>query len=865
MLSPQIRRGIYTSREKRHPSTFLRLTIPGGMHNTRAVFVAKLTPDASQVLYTTILASTGNDLGRGIALDSSGNIWVAGIAGGPGFPVTATALYPSSNGAQTAFVARLDPTGRLSYATYLGGSGTSAATGIAVDASGIYVAGYTASTNFPVTAGAPQTSFQGGSSDAFLLKFNPAGTLLLYSTLLGGTGNDTAAGVAVDASGNACVAGRTDSPTLPLRNALQASYAGNGDILLGCLNPSGTAWNFLTYLGGSGPDEANSIALDPLGNIYLTGDTFSPNFPVSGGAYQTSSRGGYDAFAVKLNAAGAAIVFATLLGGSASDSGTAIAVDSSGKVWIAGYAASVDLPVTASPGFSGYFDGFIAEFSSDGSTLLLANYLGGSGDDRCMGMTLTSTGEPVITGFTGSIDFPTTPGAAEPAPPAPYNAFVSRLKLPAPAVVSVTPSIGSGVSATFSFVYSDPDGASDLASANMLINSAFNGVSSCFLQVSTAHNFVWMTDDAATTWGNGISLGSAGTRNSQCKLNGAASNLVRSGNTLTVNLALSFQPGFAGTKIVYGYVSTIAGVNSGWASLGTWAIPSPQPTISVVPTSGSGSNQAFSFVYSDPNGASDLASANMLINSAFNGVSSCFLQVNTAHNFVWMTDDAATTWGNGISLGSAGTLQNSQCKLNGAASNLVRSGNTLTVNLALSFQPGFAGTKVVYGYASTIAGINSGWASLGTWTIPSPQPTISVVPTSGSGNSQTFSFVYSDPNGASDLASANMLINSAFNGVSSCFLQVSTAHNFVWMTDDAATTWGNGISLGSAGTLQNSQCKLNGAASNLVRSGNTLTVNLALSFLPGFAGTKVVYGYASTIVGVNTGWASLGIWTIPDP
>ena len=361
-----------------------------GVRFNRDAFVSKLSPDGGQVVYTVILSSSGNDAGKAIAVDSGGNVWVAGVAGGSGFPVTADALSTRSSGAEDAFVARLDSNGLLKYATYLGGSGTDVATALGIDASGsVYVAGYTSSVNFPTTSGAPQTTFEGGT-DAFLVKLGTGGTFLSYATLLGGPGNDSANALSVDAAGNACVAGRTDSANLPVRNAVQAAYGGNGDALLACLNPTGTAWSTLTYLGGSGPDEALGIARDAAGNTYLAGDTYSSNFPTTSTAYRKSSAGGYDAFAVKLNPAGTAIVFATLLGGSANDSATAISVDSSGGVWIAGYTASVDFPVAGAPTFGGYFDGFLAEIGPDGSSLLWAGYFGGSGDDRCLGMAAIS-------------------------------------------------------------------------------------------------------------------------------------------------------------------------------------------------------------------------------------------------------------------------------------------------------------------------------------------------------------------------------------------------------------------------------------------------------------------------------------------
>ena len=391
-----------------------------GVRYNRDAFVSKLSPDGGQVLYTAILSSGGNDAGKAIAVDGGGNVWIAGMAGGSGFPVTSGAVSSYSSGAEDAFVARVDSNGLLKYATYLGGGGTDVATALAIDLSGnVYVAGYTSSVNFPTTSGAPQTNYQGGT-DAFLVKLSASGGFLSYSTLLGGSGNDSFNALSVDASGSACAAGQTSSSNLPVRNAVQATYGGNGDALLACLNPTGTAWSTLTYMGGSGLDEALGIARDGAGNIYLAGDTYSYDFPTTLSAYRKVSAGAYDAFAVKLNSAGDAIVFATLLGGSASDSATAISVDASGKVWIAGYTASVDFPVTGSPSFGGYFDGFLAQLSTDGSSLLWAGYLGGSGDDRCLGMALSATGEPIVVGLTGSANFPITVGAS----PAPYNAFV---------------------------------------------------------------------------------------------------------------------------------------------------------------------------------------------------------------------------------------------------------------------------------------------------------------------------------------------------------------------------------------------------------------------------------------------------------
>jgi hypothetical protein len=845
------------------------LDFPGaggtGMRSTRAVFVTKLSSDGSRALYTTILASTGNDSGRGIAVDNSGNVWVAGIAGSAAFPTTANALSRNSNGSQDAFVAKLDASGRLVYATYLGGSGTDAAAGIAADATGVYVAGYTGSTNFPVTQGAPQASFQGGFSDAFILKLDLTGTSLLYSTLLGGTGNDSAASIAVDANGNACIAGRTDSPALPLRNALQSSYGGGGDALFGCLNAAGAAWNVLSYFGGSGPDEANAITLDASGNIYLTGDTFSSNFPVSVGAYQTASRGNYDAFAVKLNSAGNSIVFSTLLGGSGSDSGAAIAIGLAGTVWVTGYSGSVDFPATMAPGFGGSFDGFIAGLRSDGGALLMSGYIGGSGDDRCSAMTVSSTGEPIVVGLTGSVDFPATAGVMESAPPAPYNGFVSRVNVPRPSVVSVSPSSGIGLTSKFSFMFSDPNSASDLALIQVLINGIFSGAPACYASIDPALGLLWLFNDGGTALLGPIQLGAAGAvQNGQCTVNGAGSSLLVSGNTLILNVAVSFPSNFTGAKSVYGYAQTAAGVGSGWQTLGTWNVmQQPPQVVSVTPSSGMGNSGTFSFTFSDANGTSDLSLVQVLINGTFSGAPACYASVDSASGLLWLFNDVGTGLLGPVKLGTAGTVRNGQCTVNGVGSSLLANGNALTVNLAVSFPATFTGAKGVYAYAQTIGGLGSGWQTLGTWNVmQQPPQVVSVTRSSGTGSSGTFSFTFSDANGASDLSLVQALINGTFSGAPACYVSVATTSGLLWLFNDGGTALLGPIQLGAAGAVQNGQCTVNGAESTLVVGGNTLTLNLAVSFPPAFVGSKSIYGYAQTIAGQGSGWRTLGTWNV---
>ncbi len=221
----------------------------------------------------------------------------------------------------------LDPL--LVYSTYLGGSGDDHGQAIAVDPSGnVYVTGYTFSTNFP-TANPLQGAYGGGTYDAFVAKLNSAGSALVYSTYLGGSGYDLGLGIAADASGNAYVIGDTSSTNFPTVNPLQAGYGGGSDAFVAKVNATGSALVYSTYLGGSGGDQGQGIAVDSSGNASVTGTTQSTDFPTAN-PLQAKLSGIGDAFVAKLNASGLALAYSTYLGGSDFDQGHDIAVNASG-------------------------------------------------------------------------------------------------------------------------------------------------------------------------------------------------------------------------------------------------------------------------------------------------------------------------------------------------------------------------------------------------------------------------------------------------------------------------------------------------------------------------------------------------------
>ena len=431
------------------------------------VFVTKLNPTGSGLVYSTYLGGSGSDdvtTGGQIVVDAAGNVYVAGNTSSLDFPTTPGAFQTTPASAGDAFATKLDPSGSaLIYSTYLGGSSDDGAVSIAVDAAGsAYVVGGTQSNNFPTTAGAFQTTrvdFQEG----YVAKLNPAGSGLVYSTFLRGTNgiND----IAVDLTGSAYVTGETGLTNLPTTlGAFQPTSGGGADSFAAKLNPAGSALVYATYLGGSGRDGGDGIAVDAFGNAFVTGHTQSSNFPTTVGAFQASNAGGSDAYVTKLNPLGTGLVYSTHLGGSAIDAATAIAIDALGNVYVTGYTQSANFPIV--PGAfqttnAGGFDAFVTKLNPIGSGLVYSTYLGGSGDEQGRGIAVDALPNPntYVVGFTQSTNFPTTPGAFDTTFNGVNDAFVAKIidiVLPPPPTAGKVTGGGSidvaGGKSTFGFI-----------------------------------------------------------------------------------------------------------------------------------------------------------------------------------------------------------------------------------------------------------------------------------------------------------------------------------------------------------------------------------------------------------------------------
>jgi hypothetical protein len=338
----------------------------------------------------------------------------------------------------------IDPV--LTYCTYFGGSSFDEANAITVDAGGnSYIVGYTVSTLFPTVAPL-QPAHGGGGDDAFVVKLNPTGSAIVYSTYLGGSGADIAYAVATDALGNAYVAGLTTSTNFPVVSAVQATLGGSQDAFVAKLNANGSALSYSTYLGGAQDDYAMGIAVSNTGAAYLAGTTFSANFPKAA-PLQASLRGTFDAFAAQLSPLGSSLVYSTYVGGSGTEFGNAIALDTANNAYLVGSTTSADFPTVNArqPAHAGgNTDAFVSKLNAAGSGFVYATYLGGSGADQALGVAIAQ-GTAVVVGDTASSNFPLAfPAQAVPGGNNHTDAFITRFDPSGTALVYSTYLGGTG-------------------------------------------------------------------------------------------------------------------------------------------------------------------------------------------------------------------------------------------------------------------------------------------------------------------------------------------------------------------------------------------------------------------------------------
>ncbi len=375
------------------------------------------------LVYATYLGGINQEQLFGLDVDSTGSAYVTGQTSSTDFPVTAGSLDTTLDGSDDIYVAKIDSSGTsLVFATYIGGAGQEAGDALDVDAAGnVYVSGFTSSSDFPVTTGAFDVTSAGG--DSFVLKLSSSGSSIVYASFLGGSSSERAWSVKADGLGQAHVVGHTSSNDFPTTiGAFDPTFNSVGctvcqDLFAVKFDATGSSLLYGTFIGGSGLDYTYSADLDSSGNILINGFTDSPDFPVTSGAFQSAFAGATDAFLVKLNSSGTALVYGTYLGGNNYESSSPItggvAVDAAGNAYVTGLTTSTDFPTTASAfdtTYNGGHDPYITKFDPTGN-VSYSTFVGGTSNDYGTAIDVDSAGNAYITGQTFSSNLPITSDA----------------------------------------------------------------------------------------------------------------------------------------------------------------------------------------------------------------------------------------------------------------------------------------------------------------------------------------------------------------------------------------------------------------------------------------------------------------------
>lgn len=410
------------------------------------IFITKLKSGGDGLAFSTFLGGSGTDQGYSIAVGGNGEIFVSGISYSNDYPVTSGSYDTTYSSGGDVVVTRLNSAGTdLIYSTYIGHAGSDLGLGIGIDGVGAaYVTGHTSSAAFPTTPGVLDPIYSGGwpFSDAFVLKLNPNGNSLIYSTYLGDVGEDYANDIHVSYDGHAYVVGWTNSVKFPVTvgSFNTGKIAISNEVFLVKLNKAGSGLVYGGLISGIGDDQGQGVDVNIFGEAFIAGQTNSADFPVTAGALQTTKPTiglQWDGFVAKINAPGDTLVYNTFLGGSNSNCETigidrecAIAVDSAGVAYVAGRTQSNNFPTTADsfdPTYNGNEDGFMVKLNPAGSTLLYGSFFGGSSSDQTLDVSVDTAGFAYIAGRTYSSNFPVSASAYDITYNGGADAFVTKL------------------------------------------------------------------------------------------------------------------------------------------------------------------------------------------------------------------------------------------------------------------------------------------------------------------------------------------------------------------------------------------------------------------------------------------------------
>ncbi|MBI4893519.1 MAG: SBBP repeat-containing protein [Acidobacteria bacterium] len=692
----------------------------------RDVFVLKLTPGGTRLVYCAIVGGTGNDSGKAIATDSAGNVWVAGTTNSADFPQAGGGLIMSPLGQDDAFVIKLSPTGDVVYTALIGGSGIDGAAAVGVDSSGAaFVAGYSTSQDLVTSAGALQPGWR-GTIDGFIVKLDPAGRRIVYSTHLGGSGMDGVQSLQVASDGQLWLGGYTESADFPggIQQRLRDGFVVR-------LNASGSALTAAYSVSGMGEDGVTSIWLDARGQLTAGGYTSSVDFPASPGSAQTVKNVGRDAFVCQWDPSSGSRTFCTLLGGSGADGISALVRTPDGRIWVAGSTTSLDFPVfgaiQSTPGSTA--DSWIACLKPDGSAWQFSSYLRGSLDDAATGLAAAS-GRVWVSGSTNSPNFPFTGDGPQAAAGGNMDGFLVKVVEGAgPEAVQVTEITASSSAQQFLAEASHPGGSALFVDFELSFNSPLDWPSGCHLAVDPIRSLARLLNDDGSTVASGIVGTSTVLDSTACTLDLSSARLERRGNSVSFSFTLAIRPtsyaNLGSARWIFARARDANGLSTGWIAAGHWTVSTVNiaPVLtSLFPNAGQGMRQKFRISARDENGSSDLRIISVVISSSLHWERACFFSYFPVYGVLALGNDDATAYLGGMFIGTQNAKANSQCAISALTSSVTASGNEIQLDVDILFFPAFGAvdgslTKQVYVYVGDMMGAQSPFQQAGSWTL----------------------------------------------------------------------------------------------------------------------------------------------------
>lgn len=520
------------------------------------VFVAKINPNGTSLIYSTYFGGSSVDQGFDIAVDSSGNAYIVGATISSNFPTKSALQAQKGGGTFDGFITKLNPAGNdIVYSTYLGGNDDDQAFALDINSLGnAFIVGSTSSRNFPGV----QNSVVGGSSDGFVIQLSSKGNEVVYSRLLGGGDEDECASIVVDSNNNAYITGDTFSNNFPTLEPIQSTLGGAQDAFITKLNTSG-GLIYSTYLGGTNNDEGVDITLDSSNNAYITGSTASNDFPTKS-AFQKNIGGGVDTFITKVDAKGASLVYSTYLGGKLDDNAAAIGIDPSNNLYVTGTSFSTDFPTSKAiqDKNKGNNDVFLSKLDPTGASLVYSTYLGGSSQDESLSLAVDSEGTAYLAGSSMSSDFPVS-NAFQKSSGGSIDAFIVKitdpLTPPTPdfsiSIAPVSQTITPGSSTSFTINSKAIAGFNQPISLSVAISPNDSGLSTVFSNSTiTAGNSATLTvNAAANTPANAFTITITATSNQIVHTATTSLNLISS--DFSISIEPSDQMVVAGNMVTF--------------------------------------------------------------------------------------------------------------------------------------------------------------------------------------------------------------------------------------------------------------------------------------------------------------------------